>query len=98
MSTKSPEITFDAAKSERNRERRGLPFWLAQDFKLETAIVRRDLRQDYGEPRFQALGELGGMVCFLVFTPTPNGFRVISLRKASRKERLLWSARNQTQG
>jgi uncharacterized DUF497 family protein len=86
-------VTFDKAKSERNRELRGLPFFLAENFEFETAILRLDNRQSYPEPRYQALGLLDEMVCFLVFTPTPEGFRVISLRKASRKERHAWLTR-----
>ncbi|NNM75275.1 BrnT family toxin [Enterovirga aerilata] len=85
-------ISFDPAKSERNREERGLPFEVAELFEFETAIVRQDVRLEYGEPRYQALGRLGEMICFLVFTPTSDGFRVISLRKASRRERKTWLA------
>lgn len=85
-------ISFDPAKSDRNRRERGLPFEAAALFDFETAIVRQDSRLDYGEPRYQALGLLGDMICLLVFTPTADGLRVISLRKASRKERKAWLA------
>jgi hypothetical protein len=85
-------VSFDPAKSEKNRQQRGLPFDAAELFDFETAILRQDTRVDYGEPRYQALGLLGEMICFLVFTPTADGFRVISLRKASRKERRTWLA------
>jgi uncharacterized protein (DUF4415 family) len=49
------------------------------------AIVRRDIRNPYPEPRYQALEMLGKMVCLLVFTPIPDGIRVISLRKGQPK-------------
>jgi uncharacterized DUF497 family protein len=71
---------------------RGLPFDLADEFAFDTATIRRDLRSDYPEPRYQAIGMMGDIVCFLVFTPIAEGFRVISLRKASRKERRTWVA------
>ena len=86
-------VTFDPQKSERNRQLRGLPFELAEDFDFSTAILRQDMRQAYPEARYQALGMLGDMVGFLVFTPTGDGYRVMSLRKASRKERAEWHAR-----
>lgn len=86
-------VTFDKEKSDRKRELRGLPFDLAENFEFDTAILREDKRQSYPETRYQALGLPDGMVCFLVLTPTKEGFRVISLRKASRKERLAWRAK-----
>ena len=85
-------VSFDEAKSEKNRTVRGLPFDLAQEFDFSTAIVREDIRISYGEHRYQAIGDLLGTICFLVFTPTPDGIRVISLRLASRRERSAWSA------
>jgi uncharacterized protein len=83
-------IEFDPAKSRKNAEERGMPFEMAEDFEFETALVRRDTRKDYPESRFQGIGLIGGTVCFLVFTPKPDGFRVISLRTAKRKERNEW--------
>lgn len=87
-------ITFDPAKSAKNAAERGLPFEAAEDFEFETAVIRQDTRREYPERRFQAIGQLGEIVAMLVFTPTPDGFRVISLRKAHRKERALWQASN----
>lgn len=85
-------ITFDAAKSERNAAERGLPFDAAEAFVFETAVIREDTRFAYPERRFQGIGEIGARIVMLVFTPTADGFRVISLRPAHRKERTLWLA------
>ncbi|WP_027173936.1 BrnT family toxin [Methylobacterium sp. 10] len=85
-------ITFDPAKSEKNAEERGLPFSHAEGFAFETAVIRRDTRFAYPERRFQALGRIGNRTVMLVFTPTADGFRVISLRPTNRKERALWLA------
>lgn len=90
------ELAFDPIKSAWNNERRGLPFERAAAFEFTTAIIRQDIRHPYPEARYQALGRLGAMICFLVFTPIPGGIRVISLRRASRKERRRWQA-SQTQ-
>lgn len=73
-----------------------MPFDEAERFEFETAIVREDRRFDYPEPRYQAIGRMGDIVAFLVFTPLPDGFRVISLRKADRKERRRWHASSPT--
>lgn len=86
------ELAFDPIKSAKNDELRGLPFERAADFDFTTAMVRQDTRNPYPETRFRALGVIGEMVCLLVFTPIADGIRVISLRKASRKERRLWQA------
>jgi uncharacterized DUF497 family protein len=85
-------ITFDPAKSERNRALCGLPFELASEFEFETATINEDSRFRYPEVRYLATGMLRGALCSMVFSRLPNGFRVISLRTASRKERHRWRA------
>lgn len=87
-------ITFDAAKSEWNPQERGMPFTMAERFDFDTALVREDVRETYAEPRFQALGKIGREVVFLVFSPTEDGFRVISLRKAAKQKHSVWLARH----
>ncbi len=69
-----------------------MPFSHAEGFAFETAVIRRDTRFAYPERRFQALGRIGNRTVMLVFTPTADGFRVISLRPTNRKERALWLA------
>ena len=83
-------IDFDPAKSARNALSRGLPFSIAAEFGWGTAIILPDTRFPYPEPRYRATGMLRGELHMLVFTPIMDGFRVISLRKASRKERRSW--------
>ncbi|MFF8802104.1 MULTISPECIES: hypothetical protein [unclassified Methylobacterium] len=45
-------ITFDPAKSEWNRQERGMPFTMAERFDFDTALVREDDRDIYPEKRF----------------------------------------------
>ena len=45
-----------------------------------------DIRRDYGERRWTAVGLLYGRMHVLVFTETPDGLRVISFRKANKRE------------
>ena len=80
------EISFDPAKSERNGIERGLPFDLAAEFDFEKALVDEDDRRDYGETRYLAFGRIGDRLHALCFTRVGRGNRVISLRKANKRE------------
>ena len=81
------EIEFDAAKNARNIRERGISFEMAAEFDLEGALTMEDTRRDYGERRFRSLGFIGPALYALVFTVRGNKIRIISLRKANRKER-----------
>ncbi len=79
-------IEFDPAKSDRNRDERGLPFDRVSDFDIAGALLAVDERKAYGEVRYVALGLLDGRLHVLCFTEAPDGIRVISLRKAHARE------------
>ena len=81
------EITFDPRKSERNLRERGLGFEMVADFDLRSAIYNVDTRKEYGEVRTRAIGFIGNTLYALVFTIRGSALRVISLRRANRKER-----------
>ena len=55
-------------------------------FDWATALIRTDSRSDYGEARFQALGLLDMRVHLAVFTIRDDALRIISLRRANRRE------------
>ena len=80
------KIEFDPRKSERNARERGLPFERAADFDWEDAVVIADVRRDYGETRLVAAGFLDGRLHMLCFIRIPHGIRVVSLRRASKRE------------
>ncbi|MGH2360909.1 MAG: BrnT family toxin, partial [bacterium] len=80
-------VEFDPAKSEANVRARGLPFSLVGDaFDWSSALVAEDRRRDYAERRFQAIGYLAARLHVVVFTPIATGIRVISLRRANKRE------------
>ena len=85
-------VSFDPQKNERNIALRGIPFEIVEDFEWDSALVVEDLRKDYGERRFQALGLIAGRLHALVFTPRAGLVHVISLRKANRREIKLYEA------
>lgn len=80
------EIKYDPRKCERNIKERGLSFERVIDFEFETAWFIEDHRRDYGELRIRAFGYLDGRLHSLVFTVTAKVLRVISLRRANRRE------------
>ncbi len=80
------DISFDSAKSEKNVLARGILFDLATEFAWDSALIVEDLRKDYRERRFQALGLIGDRLHMMVFTPRANKAHVISLRKANKRE------------
>jgi uncharacterized DUF497 family protein len=80
------DVSFDPAKNERNIANRGISFEVAEHFEWDTAMIAEDLRKEYGEPRFQALGFIAGRLHAMVFTPRAGKIHVISLRRANRRE------------
>ena len=80
------EISYDPAKNEKNLRERGLSFDCVAEFDFETAVFSVDDRRDYGEIRHRALGFLNGRLHALVFEETAKGIRVISFRKANKRE------------
>ena len=80
------DIEFDDIKNEKNIRERGIDFKLAADFDLATAKIHADTRKDYGEERFIALGYIEERLFSMVFTVRGDILRVISLRKANKRE------------
>ena len=88
------KITFDDAKNKKNIEDRKLSFELVYGFDFESAIYAIDTRRDYGEIRRRALGLMALRVYALVFVETTKGIRVISFRKANKREVTLYEQKN----
>ena len=77
---------WDAAKAEANLAKHGIRFERAHDFEWDSAIERIDDREDYGELRMVALGFIGRRLHILIYTARQNVIRVISLRRANKRE------------
>ena len=87
MTTKyPPRIEFDVGKNAGNLAKHGMDLSQAVAFEMNLARVSRDERRVYGEDRFIAVGPLEGRTCVLIFTVRHGVIRVISLRKANRRE------------
>lgn len=81
------ELEWDEVKRLRTLEERGLDFADVMRFQFGTAVTRPDLREDYGEKRFNSMGYLDGALCNLCWTVRGKRFRIISLRKCNERER-----------
>ncbi len=80
------KIEFDQIKSDKNLAERGLSFDRASDFGWGASEITVDIRNDYPETRYVAVGYLDHRLHILCFTPVADAVRVISFRKANRRE------------
>lgn len=81
------EFEWDQAKSDACLAARGFDFDYAGRVFLDPGrVVERDARFEYGEPRFLATGFIDGRLFVVVFTPRAGRIRLISARRASRRE------------
>ena len=76
----------DPKKERRNLAERGLSLDLAEQIDWATALIWEDGRKDYGERRYCVLGFIDDRLHSVVFTPRDGKPRVISLRKANKRE------------
>lgn len=81
------KIEFDPEKNNKNIIERDLSFERVKEFDFNTALFEIDDRRDYGEVRIIALGYIAERLHVLIFTKRES-IRVISLRRANKKERL----------
>lgn len=75
---------WDEAKRKSNIARHGVDFTTVERFDWETAIINPDNRTS--EPRWVAYGFIGVRLYVVVFTERGDNIRIISLRKANRRE------------
>jgi uncharacterized protein len=81
---------WDEAKSRRTFRQRGFGFDYAAGIFGDLTLEKRDDRREYGEIRMQAIGRIGNDILFVVYTDRGEVRRIISARRANRKERRLW--------
>ncbi|MBF0136343.1 MAG: BrnT family toxin [Magnetococcales bacterium] len=89
------KIEFDPAKDLVNRMKHGESLREAIDLDWEKLLVSLDCRRDYGEPRQVGYAPKDGRIYCVVFVDRGDTRRIISLRKANKREvRDYVSARN----
>jgi uncharacterized protein len=80
------KIEFDSNKAATNQEKHGVSLGLAIELDWEAALVWIDDRSDYGETRMIALAPMSGILYYVAFVDRINVRRIISLRRANRRE------------
>jgi len=81
---------WDEAKDARTMQERGFGFDDASRIFSGHVVSWEDNRRDYGEQRFRAVGETEGDILHVVFTWRGDVMRIISVRRANRKEVRRW--------
>jgi len=84
---------WDEPKRQATLLLRGLDFAMVEAMDLDLAEVSLDDRKDYGEVRLQARGLIDGRLYVIAFTQRGENLRLISLRKANKREQVLWENR-----
>lgn len=87
------EIEFDPTKDAVNRKKHRMSLSAGADMDLDLALVLEDLRADYGERRYIAIGPVNDRICTMWFTMRGAVLRVIGIRGANARERRRYASR-----
>ena len=83
-------FTWDEKKRNLNLQQHGFDFADALPVFGGLTYTYEDDRFNYGEQRFVTLGMLQGVVVSIVHTETPRRIHIISFRKATRHEQIIY--------
>ena len=86
-------ISFDPAKRAETLRKRRIDFLDAENVFAGLTYTIPDQRFPYPENRFITVGLLSGGMVIVVWTPTEDGRRIISMRKANDREQARYSHR-----
>lgn len=81
---------WDEEKRQKNIEKHGIDFADAVRIYDGFTIKIRSTKVDYGEERFVTIGLLDGIEVAVINTPRNRRIRIISVRRARVKERILY--------
>ena len=87
------KISFDPAKRAETLRRRRIDFLDAASVFAGLTYTILDQRFPYPEDRYVTVGLLSGRMVIVVWTPTEDGRRIISMRKANDREQARYSHR-----
>jgi hypothetical protein len=81
------KFEWDESKNRANIRKHGFDLGDAEEMFRGLLVVNPDTREDYGEKRWIGIGTIRGRIVYVVFAERgPEIIRVISLRKATRRE------------
>ncbi len=85
------DFEWDDDKADENTRKHAIDFDEAALVFLDPhRVEKEDTRKDYGEERFQVVGFSAGRILLVVYTERGERIRLISARKATRRERRLY--------
>lgn len=84
---------WDYAKNRSNFAKHGLDFADAELVFAGPCVTFVDNRFDYGEERFITLGLVAGRLVTIAHAPRGEATRIISMRKANRREQKIYQKR-----
>lgn len=82
---------YDLLKNESNFKKHGLYLSEVEYFDWDNAVISEDFRLIYPEKRFEAVGYIEQKLHILIFCFREKNIRVISLRKANRREHITYA-------
>ena len=89
------EFEWDDAKAAANDGKHGVTFEQAvYAFRDPFGVEWIDESSDYGEERFILLGMSGGWILSVVYTERQGRLRLISARRATKNEKILYYRQN----
>lgn len=86
------EFEWDPAKRRTNLAKHGVDFEDAARIFDGPVFERLDDREDYGEDRMLAFGEIDGLILAVVYADRGPVRRIISVRRANKHERKAYHA------
>ncbi len=85
---------WDENKNQSNKKKHGISFDEAKmAFLDDDMITKEDLRKDYGETRYIGIGKVAEIIIIVVYTMRKTIIRLISARKANKKEKQIYYER-----
>lgn len=83
---------WDVEKAASNEAKHGISFETATRLLVDPNMIQRvDVRRECGERRVNAYGVVDGVALVVTYTHRGSRFRIISVRRASKGERRLYS-------
>jgi len=85
------QIEWNERKRGTNLIKHGVDFADAHELFEQPFFRKEDTRQNYGERRFLAVGQIQGRVMVAAYTMRGDAIRIISLRKGNQREQKSFS-------
>ena len=82
------QFEWDESKRQKNLGKHGIDFILAMEIFLDTRRLETpDDRKNYGEIRYQCIGQAQEFLLLVVYTYREQTIRIISARRANHEEK-----------